>query len=92
MPVPVVNEDANSIPEFKPDEAAQKIFDEIVDILGDRYATIHNGLIESLLLVQHKKRFYHSQVMKNPLSDWAKLLDQSIKQESSLMKTLGLAA
>ncbi len=88
--VPVSEEEHEGIPEFKPDEAAQKAFDEIVDDLGEDYRTVHNGVIESLLLVQHTKRYYHKMVMNNPLSDWSKLLDQSIKQEISIFKVLGL--
>ena len=88
--VPVTVDDIDGIPEFIPDEAAQKAFDEIVDDLGDDYRTVHNGVIESLLLVQHTKRYYHKMVIDNPLSHWSKLLDQSIRQEISILKVLGL--
>ena len=91
-PVSVSKKEIESVPTFEPSGEVQKLFDEIVEHLGEDYNTIHNGVIETLLLVQHKKRFYHSKVMENPLSEWSKLLDQSIKQEASLLKTLGLAA
>lgn len=88
--IPVSVDNIITIPEFVLNEEIQQQFDEVVDHLGDKYHAVHNGVIESLLLVQHTKRFYHKQVMDNPLSDWSKLLDQTIKQEISILKSLGL--
>jgi len=79
----------SKVPEFVPYDA-QELFDSVVEIMGDRYDPIFDATIESLLRIQHSKRFYHAEVEKDPLSDYSKLLDQSIKQELSLIKALNL--
>ena len=78
-----------SVPKFE-EHNAQQLFDEVVEKMGDRYNPIFDATIESLLRIQHSKRFYHAEVEKDPLSDYSKLLDQSIKQELSLIKGLQL--
>lgn len=79
----------SSIPEFE-EHSAQELFDTVVEAMGDRYTNVFDATIETLLRVQHSKRFYHAEVEKDPLSNYSKLLDQSIKQELSLIKALQL--